>query len=86
MNTPGPLGWGWELIFKTYKELKNTDSKKKKKNKTKQNKKQKTHISVLKMGYRAKQKHLQKYSTSLVIKEMEIKTTLIFYLIPIRIA
>jgi hypothetical protein len=31
-------------------------------------------------------KHLKKCSTSLVTREMQIKTTLRFYLIPIRIA
>jgi hypothetical protein len=32
------------------------------------------------------EKHLKKYSKSLVIREMQIKTTLRFYLIPIRMA
>jgi hypothetical protein len=31
-------------------------------------------------------KHKKKHSLSLAIKEMRIKTTLIFYLIPVRIA
>jgi hypothetical protein len=46
------------------------------------------------MGYRAElnrtisngQKNLRKYSKSLVIREMQMKTTLSFYLTPIRMA
>ena len=37
-------------------------------------------------GYQMVEKHLKKCSSSLVIMEMQTKTTLRFYLIPIRMA
>jgi hypothetical protein len=70
------------LISKIYKELKKLDSNK-------------PNNPVLKIGYRAEQRilnrgisngheHLKKCLTPLVIREMQIKMTLRFYLTPMR--
>jgi hypothetical protein len=72
------------LIFNIYKELKQLDSKEPnnpiKKWGTELNKE----FSTEECGMA--EKHLKKYSTSLVIREMQIKTTLTFYLTPVRMA
>jgi hypothetical protein len=71
------------LISNIYKELKKLDYRKLN--------------NPIKMLYRAKQrilnkeygraeKHLKKYSTSLIIRKMQVKTTLIFHLTPVRMA
>ena len=36
--------------------------------------------------YRMTENHLKKCSTSLIIREMQVKTSLKFYLMPVRIA
>jgi hypothetical protein len=72
------------LISNTYKELKNLITKK-------------PNIPIKKWGKELNQdftteesqmaeNHLKKYSKSLVIKEMQTKTTLRFHLTPIRMA
>jgi hypothetical protein len=72
------------LISNIYKELKKLDSRKSnnpiKKRGTELNKEFSTE------EYRMAEKYLKKCSTSLFIREMQIKTTLRFYLIPVRMA
>jgi hypothetical protein len=72
------------LISNIYKELKKLDSREPnnpfKKWGTELNKEFSTE------EYRMAEKHLKKCSTSLVIREMQIKTTLRFYLTPARMA
>jgi hypothetical protein len=72
------------LIYNMYKEFKNLDSRE-------------TNNAIKKWGtelnkeffteeYQIVKKHLKKCSTSLVIREMQIKTPLRFYLTPVRMA
>ena len=73
-----------ELISNIYKELKKVDSRK-------SNNPLKRWGSELNKEfspkeYRNAEKHLKKCSTSLIIREMQIKTTLRFHLTPVRIA
>jgi hypothetical protein len=67
-----------------YKELKKLDSRKSnnpiKKWGTELNK------EFSSEEYRMAEKHLKKYSTSLIIREMQIKITLRFHLIQVRMA
>jgi hypothetical protein len=72
------------LISKIYKKLKKMNSRK-------SNNRIKTWGTELNKefsteGYKVAEKHLKKCSTSLIIREMRIKTTLRFHFIPIRIA
>jgi hypothetical protein len=73
-----------ELMSNTYKELKKLDSRKSnnpiRKWGTELNKELSTE------EYQMPEKHLEKYSTSLIIRETQIKTTLIFHLTPVRMA
>jgi hypothetical protein len=72
------------LIFNIYKEVKKLDSREQnspiKKWGTELNKEFATE------EYQMSEKHLKKCSTSLVIREIQIKTTLKFHLTPVRMA
>jgi hypothetical protein len=73
------------LISNIYKELKKVKSRKsnkpiKKKWASELNK------EFSPEEYRMAEKHLKKYSTSLIIRKMQIKMTLRFYLTPVRMA
>jgi hypothetical protein len=68
------------LISNMYKELKKLDSRKS----NNSIKKCSTEFST--EEYQMAKKHLKKCSTSLVIREMKIKSTLRFHLTPVRMA
>jgi hypothetical protein len=72
------------LIANIYKELKKLDSRKS------NNRIKKWDIELNKefstVEYRITEKHLKKCSTVLIIREMQIKTTLRFHLTPVRMA
>jgi hypothetical protein len=71
------------LISNIYKELKNLDSRKPN-NPIKMGTKLSKEFSTEK--YWLAEKHLKKCATSLIIREMQIKTILKFYLTPVRMA
>ena len=84
------------LIFKVYKQLIQLNIRKEKKKKTKQNPQQKQPNQ--KIGRRPKQKllqrrhgemankHMKRWSPSLIIREMQIKTTIRYHITPVRMA
>jgi hypothetical protein len=67
-----------ELISNIYKELKKVDPIK--------NWGSELNKEFSSEEYRMAEKHLKKCSASLIIREMQIKTTLRFHLIPVRMA
>jgi len=72
------------LISNIYKELKRVDSRKSNNLIKKWGSELNKEFSP--KGYQREEKHLKKCSTSLIIREIQIKTTLIFHLTPIRMA
>ena len=72
------------LVANIYKELKKLDSRNSNNSIKKWGTELNNEFSTDK--YRMAEKHLKKCSTSLVIREMQIKITLIFYLTPVRMA
>jgi len=88
-----PTDWGkiftnptfdTELISNIYKELKRLDSKEPNNPIRKYGTELNKEFSA--EEYQMAEKYLKKYSTSLDIREMQIKTTLRFYLTPVRMA
>jgi hypothetical protein len=72
------------LISNIYKELKKLDSRNS--NNPIKNWGSEVNKEFSTEEYRMAEKHLKKCSTSLIIREMQNKTTLRFYLTPVRMA
>ena len=72
------------LISNIYKELKKIDPRKSNNHITKWSTELHKEFSTEK--YQIAETHLKKCSTSLIIREMQVKTTLRFHLIPVRMA